>query len=188
MTEKLFRKVWIGKEGDFHDSVEFDRESNWKYVPVENKQNVEDTVKNAMNLLLEKGYIVPEKEQESEEEDTEDSIPFGITFLYDIKSSEGYCRKGTIRNMEKIISVIRLLGIDDNVEPQKLEEMKVPPQLLKEEWFTIGKQPKHKVVFDFTYHIHDTTPRGDDGPCIRRGVIEDKEGLIKFLKEYGLYE
>ena len=118
MTEKLFKKIWIGDEGDFHNSAEFERESNWKYVPVE------DTIANAINLLLEKGYIVPEKEQESEEEDTEDSIPFGITFLYDIKSSEGYCRKGTVRNMEKIISVIRLLGIDDNIESQKLEEIK----------------------------------------------------------------
>lgn len=32
--EKSYRKVWAGKPEDFYNSVEIERESNWKYEPV----------------------------------------------------------------------------------------------------------------------------------------------------------
>lgn len=33
MKEQLYKKMWIGTQEDFYNSVEAEKESNWKYMP-----------------------------------------------------------------------------------------------------------------------------------------------------------
>lgn len=40
MTEQLYKKVWIGSDSDFCDSVAHQNKDNWKYVPIKNDEEV----------------------------------------------------------------------------------------------------------------------------------------------------